>query len=121
MGRSPLKYQSNSGPTSSFSSAMKPSRDTTACITTVAMPRQTSRCPQTHRNDDARGWDGGQAGGRTSGEQQGGVAELVPEVAGGDGLVVGPLGEGPACDRLHQEQVRGLRVVPAGDEAVDDD
>src|SRR5580765_3640004 len=34
-GLSPLKYQSNRGPTSSWSSAMKPSTDTTACITTV--------------------------------------------------------------------------------------
>ena len=38
-GRSPLKYQSKSGPTSSLSSAMKPSTDTTACVITVAMPR----------------------------------------------------------------------------------
>src|SRR6476659_370812 len=39
---SPLKYQSNSGPTSSPASAMKPSTDTTACITTVLTPRS---CP----------------------------------------------------------------------------
>ena len=32
-----------------------------------------------------------------------------------------PAGRGPARDRLDEEQVRGLRVVPAGDEAVDDD
>src|SRR5215213_5874021 len=47
---SPLKYQSKSGPTSSFSSAMKPSTDTTACIITVATPGQTYRDPQTHRS-----------------------------------------------------------------------
>src|SRR3954471_5578654 len=35
IGWSPLKYQSNSGPTSSFSSAIKPSTEVTACITTV--------------------------------------------------------------------------------------
>src|SRR5689334_1398694 len=34
-GWSPLKYQSKSGPTWSSSSAMKPSTETTACITTV--------------------------------------------------------------------------------------
>jgi hypothetical protein len=38
----PLKYQSNSGPTSSLPSAMKPSADTTACISTVPMLRS---CP----------------------------------------------------------------------------
>src|SRR3954452_12625094 len=35
MSLSPLKYHSNSGPTSSCSSATHPSTDTTACITTV--------------------------------------------------------------------------------------
>src|SRR2546423_4661743 len=35
MSLSPLKYHSNSGPTSSCSSATYPSTDTTACITTV--------------------------------------------------------------------------------------
>src|SRR4029450_13831639 len=33
--RSPLVYQSNRAPTWSFSSAMKPSTDTTLCITTL--------------------------------------------------------------------------------------
>src|SRR5215471_7487833 len=35
IGTPPLKYQSNSGPTSSLVSAMKPSTDTTACMNTV--------------------------------------------------------------------------------------
>src|SRR4029453_9750789 len=35
IGVSPLKYQSCSGPTSSFRSAMKPSTDTTLCMITV--------------------------------------------------------------------------------------
>src|SRR4051794_35898142 len=50
MRRSPLKYQSNSGPTSSVSSAMKPSTDTTACMITVAMPGQTGLGARTHRS-----------------------------------------------------------------------
>ena len=45
IGWSPLKYQSNRGPTSSFSSAMKPSTETTACITTVNPPHQPAMCP----------------------------------------------------------------------------
>ena len=44
IGVSPLKYQSNSGPTSSFSSAMKPSTDTTLCMTTLPI---TSPGPRT--------------------------------------------------------------------------
>jgi hypothetical protein len=40
-------------PTSSFSSAMKPSTDTTACMNTGAMPEGTWRRPQTHRGGAA--------------------------------------------------------------------
>src|SRR5829696_8179178 len=43
-GMSPLKYQSKRGPTSSLGSAMKPSTDTTLCITTVLMCVSFVRC-----------------------------------------------------------------------------
>src|ERR1700742_2943845 len=48
------------------------------------------------------------------GEEQGRVAELVPAVVLGDGRVVGRLGQGRSGDRLDQEQVGGLGVVPSG-------
>ena len=48
-----------------------------------------------------------------------GVAELVPAVAEGDGGGVGALDERPPRDRLEQQQVARLRLVPAGEEAVD--
>src|SRR3712207_3122319 len=43
-GVSPLKYQSKRGPTSSLWSAMKPSTETTLCITTVLMCVSFVRC-----------------------------------------------------------------------------
>src|SRR6478736_6042240 len=55
-----------------------------------------------------------------AGKEEARVTELVPRVAVGDRLVVGPLGQGGTGHRLDEEQVRGVGVVPAGDEAVDD-
>jgi hypothetical protein len=42
IGTSPFPYQSNSGPTSSFSSAMNPSSDTVASIITLPMTSASS-------------------------------------------------------------------------------
>src|SRR5262245_60019737 len=48
-GTSPLTYHSKSGPTSSCSSAMKPSTDTTACVITVLIRTQTIGTTRSHR------------------------------------------------------------------------
>src|SRR6266571_1702572 len=53
-------------------------------------------------------------------EKQAAVAELVPEVPLADRGVVGPLDQLRTGDRLQQQQVRGLRFVPAGDQPVHD-
>ena len=44
----------------------------------------------------------------------------MPEVPLGDGGVVRGLGEARTGDGLDEQEVRGHRVVPARDEAVDD-
>src|SRR6476659_7755936 len=54
---SPLKYHSKRGPTSSSSSAMKPSRDATACMIMVPMPGLTRQGAQTHRSGSAQAVD----------------------------------------------------------------
>ena len=47
------------------------------------------------------------------------VAELVPEVAGLQRGGVGALDQPPAGDGVQHVEVRGLGLVPAGDQAVD--
>src|SRR3954447_26306502 len=47
------------------------------------------------------------------------VAELVPAVAAGEGGGVGALDQPAATNRLEHEQVAGVGLVPAGDQAVD--
>ena len=48
------------------------------------------------------------------------VAELVPVVALGERGVVARLEERAAGDGFHEEEVAGLGLVPAADDAVDD-
>jgi hypothetical protein len=54
------------------------------------------------------------------GEEEGGVAEFVPEVVVVQGGVVGALDQGGAGYGFEEQEVGGVGVVQAGDQAVDD-
>jgi hypothetical protein len=52
-------------------------------------------------------------------QEQAGVAELVPAVSGGQRGRVGALDQVRTGQGLKQQQMRGVGLVPAGDEPVD--
>ena len=54
-----------------------------------------------------------------SGQQQGAVAEFMPQIAVVNGLPVRRGDQVRARDGLQQQQVRGAGIVPSGDQAVD--
>jgi hypothetical protein len=64
-----------------------------------------------------KGYRPGATGG--PGEEQARVAELVPQVAGLQGGVVGRLPQPRSGDRLEEEEMGGVGRVPAGEQAVD--
>jgi len=90
MGMSPLKYHSNSGPTSSSSPAMKPSTDTTACMITVAMPEQAS---EVLGHIEAHARRGGKVGHRAPAGSLQGRLPRPPLIGASPGLDVGSAGQ----------------------------
>src|SRR5690242_10132182 len=81
MSCSPLKYQSNSGPTSSLESAMYPSTDTTACMITWPICRSSASSVLSVSAQVAHCWpESGPRTGRVAAQPDGSALLVVVDV-----------------------------------------